>query len=574
MNIDRIKNIFIKDMSTDTINQAVGIVDQLTRRDFIKLVEVVVPSFYAAIKMGKEASGEQASDGTLEVYSSRDNQNGFAIVNHLDTETLEIYSGQPTKYNDPIDNEESTALVNTNLISDPNFPITHVDHINEGKGLTFDKYEFSIAFIPELLMLKKDLTKIDLGSELAIAEQMMTEATDKTTEIGMGRLLIARKDGFVTGVNFEARVKDTRSENAFIKSQNVRLYPLELKPNPNAAITEYSNNTRRFYMRGRANNVIAANTESPLPEGAISELQKTLGENYKLTKDKEGEYFVINGIENLKFNADGTAEFVFEDRDLTVDFRTISVKDEALRIQRLQYKEGEWSRIIAGAPSPDMSEAELAEYVDNLPKQILVLNADGSISEWSNRLIGQIVMEKTATYDPLDEFKGVVVDGKEVELADLVPSLWIIDIPDNNAPISIGGGNNSYSARQIALNQGWSSLDVYDTDGNLLHKLINVPIVAIESDYSITVMSGLINQSKLSEILDLFTKEKRNTFEPEIISGEVTHPTTISQLFSDVKLREFMAIYNKPLLDLNILEEVMVKLPPELGTMVYFDFEQ
>ena len=314
--------------------------------------------------------------------------------------------------------------------------------------------------------------------------------------------------------------------------------------------------------------------ESPLPQGPISELQKTLGENYKLTKAKEGDYFVINGIENLKFNADGTAEFVFEDRDLTVNFRTISVKDEALRIQGLQYKEGEWSRIIAGASSPDMSEAELAEYVDNLPKQILVLNVDGSISEWSNRLIDQIVMEKTATYDPLDEFKGIIVDGKEVGIADIVPELWQVFDYDNHdflEIVAVGGGYAN--ATQIALGNGWSSLVVYDTSGNTIHNLIHVPMVNLNPDSSITVTNALLNQSRLQELMGLLsTRGQERLVESTIIkSDNGTIGSSVS--LSNEELRIFIYNYNKMFFDSqqNSFEELLFQFPLDLSTNIYFD---
>ena len=315
-----------------------------------------------------------------------------------------------------------------------------------------------------------------------------------------------------------------------------------------------------------------APVESPLPEGAISELQKTLGENYKLTKAKEGDYFVIDGIDNLKFDEDGTAELVFEDRDLTVDFRTISVKDDALRVEGLQYKDKLWTRITSGAPT-EADAKDLDKYIANLPKQVLVLGAPNyeEINR-SNRSMDQIVMEKTATYDPLDEFKGIIVDGKELDITDVLNEYEVFGLDNAKYGVTIQSNwDRYYDSTQVALGQGWSRLEVYDADSNILHDLIKVPIVDVTSDNKITVMGGLIDKSELSEILDSLTKEKRNGILFRLIRN-VEFPASDARddALSDDKLRELMAKYNQAFFDQNILIEIMDQLPPELRVMVYF----
>ena len=91
----------------------------------------------------------------------------------------------------------------------------------------------------------------------------------------------------------------------------------------------------------------ATPTEVPLPEGPISELQKTVGEKYKLTA--EGDYFVIDAVDNLKFNIDGTAQLAYEGEDLTIAFQAIFAENDALQIGPWQNKDGEWTMLTAGA---------------------------------------------------------------------------------------------------------------------------------------------------------------------------------------------------------------------------------
>ncbi|EKE05813.1 MAG: hypothetical protein ACD_19C00176G0035 [uncultured bacterium] len=321
--------------------------------------------------------------------------------------------------------------------------------------------------------------------------------------------------------------------------------------------------------------------EVQLPEGSISELQKTLGENYKLTKAKEGDYFVIDGVDNLKFNADGTAELVFEDRDLKVDFRTISVKDEALRIQGFQNKEGEWTRITSGAPTTKDAEGdpELTNYIANLPKQVYLLGAANEKEiDRTNRLVDQIVMEKTADYDPVDEFKGIIVDGKEVELVDLTSEWWdfwgINSNSDNQSKIAfVGSGTSSYASKQIALDQGWSTLEVVGTDGKVLNQFIKMPVMDVNSG-SPFIMSALINKEKLPEILELLTKEKRGRIDGGIMrSNQPSDPAHPEDMLTNEELTTFLTAYNKAFLELNLIKSEMTELPLELKTMVYLGFE-
>lgn len=97
--------------------------------------------------------------------------------------------------------------------------------------------------------------------------------------------------------------------------------------------------------------LIVPTAEIPLPEGPISELQKTLGDKYKLTQ--EGDYFVIKGIEDLKFSKDGNWTRTYKLPNIEKDFvakgnlSDIKINQDKLGIQDWEIVEGIWQRKTA-----------------------------------------------------------------------------------------------------------------------------------------------------------------------------------------------------------------------------------
>ena len=99
----------------------------------------------------------------------------------------------------------------------------------------------------------------------------------------------------------------------------------------------------------------------------------------------------------------------------------------------------------------------------------------------------------------------------------------------------------------------------------------------MNTDRSLSVMSGLLKQSDIPSILNLLTPEKQC-----ILSSLVTRDPSVSESrlilhpnepVSDESLRKFLSEVNKKYFDLyKDSLDTMETLPPELSTMVFFSF--
>ena len=296
-----------------------------------------------------------------------------------------------------------------------------------------------------------------------------------------------------------------------------------------------------------------APVESPLTQGPISELQATLGENYKLTKAKEGDYFVIDEIENLKFNQDGTAELVYSGEDLTVAFQAISLDGEKLNIGPWQYnKEGEVTMLTAGAPKT-VEEADLFPKLAYLEGHAKEKEIDLTIHKYV-----QMATAETAK----SEFDEIYNEDGE-KILENAPRWNARESQMNEGMKIIQLDTGSYS-QLIALQQGYANLDVYDADGKLKLDLNIIPIVIINNDGTIFSMVGLMDTFYLPKLIEYLTIEDRNY--PGIGFAISTSGEDGVDNFTSKDLQEFMLIQNQNLITNDVIKPPMDQLPLELNT--------
>jgi len=305
--------------------------------------------------------------------------------------------------------------------------------------------------------------------------------------------------------------------------------------------------------------------EIPLPEGPISELQATLGDKYKLKA--EGNHYIIDGVDNLKFDEDGTAQLVYSGEDLTIAFQAISAENEALQIGPWQNKDGEWTMLTAGAP-------KTIEDAESFPKLAYL---EGHAKEKEIDLTIHKYVSMATAETAASEFEDIYVDGEKVELIDSFK--WQSSPLLNNPTDGVKGvdifspnAQESYDTPMfIMIESGYYNLDIYDNSGKQLQNFVGLPIVAKNPDKSIVTTTGLTNPIELQRIIELATKEKRYFLYPALLT-DVESGGHNNLLLADQGLQEFVVKSNKELLASDIIEPTMDQLPQTLGTMGFWVF--
>ncbi len=249
----------------------------LSRRDTLKVAGFGIPAILSAIRSPYK-EGEANSD-TL-VFSSEYNKNGVAMVINRGTNTVSAYIGQPTSYTE--NNAPATALLNAVEICKDQ-PLKLVKSDNLGKGKHIDVYEIdNLIYQPEALLLKQDLR--NPAMTIPDAEKVMQDTYGQVATFGKARITIATTEDDITGVTFRISRNEEiptikGSDPTLIKSETVRLYPLEMNTNDTGSSYDHDTSSQRLYLRGKLN----------LPETNISEeglkWQTRLGEGFEVKAD-------------------------------------------------------------------------------------------------------------------------------------------------------------------------------------------------------------------------------------------------------------------------------------------------
>ena len=254
-------------------------------------------------------------------------------------------------------------------------------------------------------------------------------------------------------------------------------------------------------------------TEIPLPEGPISELQKKLGDKYKLTQ--EGDHYIIDGVDNLKFNEDGTTQLAYGGEDLTISFQAISAENEALQIGPWQNKDGEWTMLTAPAP-------KTVEDADSFPKFAYL---EGHAKEKEIDLTIHKYVQMATAETAASEFDNIYVDGKKIDVA--VPTYWQSWSSKLEGMEYIYLESSASYNPLIVLGQGYANLAVYDVFGNLKLKSKILPMLIRDTDGLIYSRVGLVDDSYFSKMLKFLGEERRTDHIAAILIKTATSEPTV-----------------------------------------------
>lgn len=237
--------------------------------------------------------------------------------------------------------------------------------------------------------------------------------------------------------------------------------------------------------------------------------------DYYNVEDSEG-----NTIPDLKFFENGTAEFKYQKVNITQPFQEVIQKDGELMIGLWSYKDGEWSLETYNAPK---SAAE----TENWRAVGVVLD-----SEKEDQMTQAIFaardasLVKTDTYTPGDEWKNlsVEVNFRTIENFDARPDFWQIRnftlavpgelefVPKSrNSEVVYDVGRLAYARpMQVVLDApAWFPINVYDKDGKLFQRIIQVPTLAMNADGSLVKLSSTSSSGLIDKLVPLLTHEKR-----------------------------------------------------------------
>ena len=326
----------------------------------------------------------------------------------------------------------------------------------------------------------------------------------------------------------------------------------------------------------------ATATDIPLPQGPISELQKTLGDEYRLTP--EGDHFTVQGTENLKIFEGGWAEFTIGSDVFTVSNLAVTNKDGALTAGGWQFIDGEATIFGSGAPSAELSPEQLAELEKVLANESLSpgerqVEIDMILAEWEAKQANfvmdegaspevQAAMEKTlrdyvrlvTEKTAASEFEEVFEEGVKVESE--VSDFWVARKSKNNDGVQKIQLDTWGCNQLIALKKGYAKLAVYGADGKQKLDLRVVPIVVRDTDGTIFSMVGLIDASYFPKLLKFLNLENRFHVGMILITAPSGKDGVIT--FASKELQEFMFEKNQELIAEDVLKDEMNKLPDDL----------
>ncbi|MEK7622336.1 MAG: hypothetical protein AAB430_00565 [Patescibacteria group bacterium] len=302
---------------------------------------------------------------------------------------------------------------------------------------------------------------------------------------------------------------------------------------------------------------------APLPEGPISELQKTLGDEYRLIQD--GDHFTIPGVDNLKIFAGGRAELTIGAEVFTVSNLAVTNKDGVLTAGGWQFIDGEATIFGSGAPSPDSTPEQIAEWEAGLANFVVDEGASPEVQQAMIDTIHRYVALATAE-TAAGEFDEVYYDGEKIELE--IPIAWRAsnDTFEGRKVITISDGESGAN-NHIALKAGYANLAVIDADGKQKLNLKVIPMLIRDTDGTIFSMIGLIDDSYFPKLLKDSNLENIDTGRSLLIVS--SDKDGVRGLVSQ-ELQEFLAEQNQVLIV--VLKGDLFKLPKMLKEKGFWYF--